>query len=276
MKKSRADREFRAVKQFMSKRIIPFLLSLVLCQSAQAEPQRNTNSKPTSGDECIVIKQRDFKVGDMTVYLSPERARVDAMSGRCTICASAPDWRVTVFNKSGQYYMVERSAWKAKGLHGLTRSKRESFDFKDGKPVKIKYLNLQCFQVSRSSRGTEPSTVDVAFRSEKSKVSRDAKPISCVTTYIATSDLPLSQGAADFVEGLYLTVPQARVFLLSETKGPGFLRKGFVTENITKAKLPPSFFAVPTGLRKAYSLAAVATGSDMEDILLDVTGGRHP
>ncbi|MBX9942031.1 MAG: hypothetical protein K2Y32_22390 [Candidatus Obscuribacterales bacterium] len=268
----------------MSKRIILLFSSLLFWLPVKAEPQKNSDIKPSLkpslksslDEECIVIKQRDFKVGDMTVYLTPERVRVDAMSGRCTICASAPDWRVTAYNKSGQYYTVERSAWKARGLQGLTRSKRESFDFKDGQPVKIKYMNLQCFQVSRSSRGAELSTVDVAFRSEKSKVSRDAKPIACVATYIATSDLPLSKGAAEFVEGLYLTVPQARVFLSSETKGPGFSRKSFVTESITRVKLPPSYFSVPTGLRKAYSLAAVATGSDMEDILLEVTGGRHP
>ncbi len=56
----------------------------------------------------------------------------------------------------------------------------------------------------------------------------------------------------------------------------GETTSGFNTHAIESKKVPVSFFKVPAGLKKAYSISAVAAGLDVEGVLMEVVGGDHP
>lgn len=234
------------------------------------------NSALAAGTEedCIVLRQHDYKLGEFTIYLGNKHVRVNCMNGKCSVIASAPDWNVVVFNKDKQYFPVDRASWHKTGLKGITRSIREFFDVKIHPPVKVKFLGREAIQSSRVVRTKSADSFDIAFRS-KPKRNPNAGSGRKVT-YIASSDFKLNKDVAAFVEGFYLTAPHARVLLSTVSESSGETTSGFNTHAIEHKKFPMSFFKVPGGLKKAYSISAVAAGLDLEGVLMEVVGNDHP
>ena len=226
-----------------------------------------------SGDEnCLVLKQRDYKLGGFTVYLGEKRARVDCMNGKCTIIATAPTWDVVVYNKDKQYFPISRKDWHATGLKGMARSMKEFFDPKRYAITKVKFLGHDSIQTTRSV-GFGRDSFDLAFRVNAKRAKQQGRR---KVTYVGSSDFKFSNEVADFVEGFYLTPPRARV-LLSTVSAIGDEKVAtFVTYSIEKKRCRENLFKVPSGLKKVYSVSAVATGRDMEGVLLEVLGDDHP
>ncbi|MBX9942032.1 MAG: hypothetical protein K2Y32_22395 [Candidatus Obscuribacterales bacterium] len=224
-------------------------------------------------EECLVLRQQDVKVGKLCVYLGRDHVRVDAMNDSCTIVAQSPSWNVVAYNRDGQYFKIDRMLWHEKGMGDLVRSKRIFFDFKSGEPEKTVFLGHSAWKVSRPSLGGFSSSVDIAFRTKEGRGELPSALSRCKTTYVASSDFKLTKPVCEFVEGLYLTQPQARVYLSAILTGPGVGRVDFKTMAIEHRRVPVKFFAVPGGLKPAYSLSAVATGSAVEQILIDAAGG---
>ncbi len=231
-------------------------------------------SAASTDENCLVLRQHDYKLGEFTIYLGDKHVRVNCMNGKCSVIAAAPDWNVVVFNKDKQYFPVDRISWHETGLKGITRSIREFFDVKRHPPVKVKFLGHDAIQSSRTVRTKYADSFDIAFRSDP-KRNQNAGAGRKVT-YIASSDFKLNKDVAAFVEGFYLTEPHARVLLSTVSESSGETTSGFNTHAIEQKKYPVSFFKVPAGLKKAYSISAVAAGLDMEGVLMEVVGGDHP
>jgi hypothetical protein len=226
-----------------------------------------------SDETCTVLKQRDYKLGAFTVYLGEKRARVDCMNGKCTIVAAAPTWDVVLFNKDKQYFLVDRKSWREAGLKNMTRSIRELFDPRHHTLTKVKCLGRDSIKTSRIVRNYKRDSLDIAFRSKPNQKKING---GRTVTYTASSDFKFNKAIADFVEGFYLTLPSARVLLSTVTEIDGDKSASFVTYSIEKKSYPESFFAIPGGLKKVYSISAVATGQDVEGVLLEVLGDDHP
>ncbi len=224
-------------------------------------------------ENCIVLRQHDYKLGEVTIYLGDKHVRVNCMNGKCSIVAAAPDWNVVVFNKDKQYVAVDRADWHESGLKGVTRSIRQFFDIKKQTLVKINHMGHASIQSSRSVRGKLADSFDIAFRSNPKRNLTAAKR---KVTYIASSDFRLNKEIAEFVEGFYLTAQNARVLLSTISESAGDKTSSFNTHSIEQKKFPTSFFKVPGGLKKAYSISAVAAGLDVEGVLMEVVGGDHP
>jgi len=233
----------------------------------------STSAIAAGGDEnCIVLRQRDYKLGAFTVYLGDKHARIDCMNGKCTIITAAPSWNVIVFNKDKQFFPVDRKSWHQTGLKGMTRSIVEFFNPKIHTLTKVKFLGRDSIKTSRTVRSFKRDSFDIAFRSKPSLKTPGGRTI----TYIASSDFKFNKDIADFAQGFYLTTPEARVLLSTEAEMNGEKTSNFITYSIEKQKCPESFFKVPDGLKKVYSISAVATGRDMEGVLLEVLGDDHP
>ena len=94
-------------------------------------------------------------------------------------------------------------------------------------------------------------------------------------TFIASSDFPLNADVAGFVEGFYLTNSDARIMLSSELDCNQHVSREFETKSIGYENVPLSRFVIPKGLKKAFTLMAVATGNDIESIMLDASEAKH-
>ncbi len=251
-----------------------FFLAITLLLTITVLLPINSTLAASTEENCLVLRQHDYKLGEFTVYLGEKHVRVNCMNGKCSVIAAAPDWNVVVFNKDKQFFPVDRAAWHETGLKGITRSIREFYDVKKHPPVKVKFLGHDAIQTSRTLRTKHTDSFDIAFRS-KPKRNPNAGGGRKVT-YIASSDFKLNKDVAAFVEGFYLTAPHARVLLSTVSESSGDTTSGFNTHAIEQKKFPLSFFKVPSGLKKAYSISAVAAGLDVEGVLMEVVGGDHP
>lgn len=252
--------------------IARFLLCLTLALTLNGENLASEANAADSELNCTVLKQRDYKLGAFTVYLGEKHARVDCMNGKCTIIATAPTWNVVVFNKDKQYFPINRRDWHATGLKGMARSMREFFDPTNHSLTRVKFLGRNAIQTSRSV-GFARDSFDLAFRVNNKRTKQAGKRH---VTYVGSSDFNFSKDIAEFVEGFYLMPPNARVLLSTVSEIGGEKVSAFVTYSIEKKKCPESLFKIPSGLKKVYSVSAVATGRDMEGVLLEVLGDDHP
>lgn len=242
---------------------IVFVLALSLVASAAfAEGKSET---------CTVLRQYDYKLGEIVVCLGERHARVDCMNGRCTIIAAAPDWKVTVFNKDNQFISSDRKRWREFGIEGVAKSRRWMFENTKLPLSRVKLLGLSSVQVNRVVYGEFADGFDIAFQTKKR---RTTKSISRTNTEIASSDFNFNANINEFVEGLYLTPPNARVFLRSVTDESGAKRTTFGTHSISRETLPIDYFRIPAGLKPAYSFSTVIAGREVEGVLMEVLGGE--
>lgn len=235
--------------------------------------------KPASatlkGETCTVLRQYDYKLGEIVVCLGERHARVDCMNGRCTIVASAPDWKVTVFNKDKQYLSSDSKRWREFGLEGISKSRRMIFDGKQMPLSKVKFLGLNAVQVKRVLNSELSEGFDIAFQTKKRKQPA-TKFYSRISIDTASSDFKFNAKINEFVEGLYLTPPSARVFLSAVSIEQGMKKSTFGTHSIRKETFPIEYFQVPSGLKKAYSYSTVIAGREVEGVLMEVLGDERP
>ncbi len=257
-----------------------FSISTVL--AACFAPAAETAEKQVASERCLVLEQQDWSVGKMTLYLGERHLRVDGMNGRCIFLASAPGWHVTVYNTDRQVFTATRLAWREKGMEGIEPTHRGLFDFSHKVPRPVSYLGKSAYAVTLLNRGHKAadrpgSTAGGAFELMYQPNNRAKAVTASISkrTYIASSDFSLNDGVAGFVEGFYLTNPQARVLLYKDVTIDHIIRREFETRSIAYRTIPLTFFAIPKGLKAAHSLTAVATGSDIESIMLDASESRH-
>ncbi|MBX9949709.1 MAG: hypothetical protein K2Y39_11135 [Candidatus Obscuribacterales bacterium] len=225
-------------------------------------------------ETCTVLRQYDYKLGEIVVCLGERHARVDCMNGRCTIIAAAPDWRVTVFNKDKQFISADRKRWHEFGIEGVAKSRRWLFENTRLPMSRVKFLGRNSVQVSRVLYGDLAEGFDIAFQSKKKKQAE--KSMSRTATETASSDFAFNTNINEFVEGLYLTPSKARVFLSSVSAEPGITRTTFGTHSIRRETFPIDYFRIPAGLKPAYSYSTVIAGREVEGVLMEVLGGESP
>lgn len=238
--------------------------SLVAC-AAFAEAKNET---------CTVLRQYDYKLGEIVVCLGERHARVDCMNGKCTIIAAAPDWKVTVFNKDKQFVSSDRKRWHEFGIEGVAKSRRWLFENTKLPTSRVKFLGRNSVQVSRVLHGELAEGFDIAFQTKKKKGAE--KAVSRRGTETASSDFNFNTDINEFVEGLYLTPSKARVFLSSVSAEPGITRTTFGTHSIRTETFPIDYFRIPAGLKPAYSFSTVIAGREFEGVLMEVLGGESP
>lgn len=249
------------------------MLALVFARAEQSvwagNPPKNSAAET---EDCVLLKQLDCNAGDVSLFLGAKNVRVDAMNGRCHIVAGAPKWEVVIYNNDGKMYSMPLSEWRVKGLGIASKSRRDEFVNGKVKLIPVTYMGKKCISVTRSAVAIHGPNIDLAYQVRTTRA-ESPDPAGDVT-YTASNDFQFTKPVNDFVEGFYLTSPVARVLLRTEvntrTKRHVF---NFKTLSIGHEKLPLSQFVVPKGLTRAYSTAAVATGSDLEDILLESSGG---
>lgn len=244
---------------------IAFFLAFSLLAGAAFAEGKNEN--------CTVLRQYDYKLGEIVVCLGERHARVDCMNGRCTIIAAAPDWRVTVFNKDKQFISSDRKRWHEFGIEGVAKSRRWLFENTRLPMSRVKFLGRNSLQVKRVLYGDLAEGFDIAFQTKKK---RAEKSISRTGTETASSDFNFNANINEFVEGLYLTPSKARVFLSSVSVEPGITRTTFGTHSIRRETLPIEYFRIPAGLKPAYSYSTVIAGREVEGVLMEVLGGESP
>jgi len=258
------------------------LFSITTILAACFAPASEAADKQHAWERCLVLEQQDWSVGKMTLYLGERHLRVDGMNGRCIFVASAPGWDVTVYNRDRQFFTMNSQLWRENGMKGIETTHRGLFDFNHKVPRPVSYLGKSAYAVSTKHRaprvaGRPSATAGGAFELLYQPNNR-SKAIAASTskrTYIASSDFSLKDGVARFVEGFYLTNPQARILLYKDVTFDQSTRPEFETRSIAYRNIPLTFFAIPKGLKAAHSLTAVATGSDIESIMLDASESRH-
>ncbi|MCA9805477.1 MAG: hypothetical protein KC777_26080 [Cyanobacteria bacterium HKST-UBA02] len=218
--------------------------------------------------DCLVLKQRDLKVGKMTVFFAGDRIRVDSMNGQGTIISKAPDWTVLIFNRDRQAISVGPKDWHEKGLDNLMNTKRVL----KWKPRATPFMGHKAWESTRMTfANAEDRTMEDFYRTKKEKpVKKSWKKEP--TTYIASSKLGLTEAEYKFAQGLYQTPPSASVLLATLGPGPG--KSSFSTVSIKKEKVPVSLFIPPRKLNRAPTITAVLTGKGIEEMLLNFSGAK--
>jgi hypothetical protein len=252
---------------------LPLLIALsyVLCMSEQ-QVLAADKAKPTCDKvvDCLLIEQEDVKIGKMKLYLAQDCARLDAMNGLLHAVSTAPDWNVFCWNHDRQYFSMTKKQWHDTGIESLVTSKRKLFSDPRNPPQKVTFMGMPALKNSRLSHGGN-GYVGSLFRSR----TNEGKEVLKVT-FIATSHLKLSRGAAAFCEGLFLTTPNSSVVLESQAQAAGKPATPWLTtKSITHVKKPTSFFTAPReGLKRGPSLAAVVAGKGIEEMMLNFSGSK--
>jgi len=224
-------------------------------------------------ERCLVLQQRDIAIGKMTIYLGEKHLRVDGMNGRCTFVSAAPRWDVIVYNKDKQFCLVSGKDWRQKGLKGIELSHRAAFDFRHHLPRPTTYMGKAAYSVKCVAAPPSGGCLELMYQPGHRIKLPDNRPGT--RTLIASSDFVINEAAAAFVEGFYLTAPEARIMLFAELDYNQHKSREFETLSIGYQNVPLSSFDIPAGLKPAHSIMAVATGSDMESIMLDSAEIKH-
>jgi len=248
-------------------RILPLLFCILLLSSPAASQASPAAGKIETVD-CLVLHQRDLKVGKMTVYFAGDRIRVDSMNGQGTIVSKAPAWNVLIYNRDRQAISVNAKEWHEKGLDNLMNSKRNL-------KWKASTALFMGYRVSEVTRMAAPDIkehgLEGFYRTRKeTPVRKSWKKLP--TTYIGSNKLGLTEAEYKFAQGLYLTPPAGSVLLA--TRGPGPGKSSFSTVSIKKEKVPISLFIPPRKLVRAPTITAVLTGRGIEEMLLNFSGAK--
>lgn len=218
--------------------------------------------------DCLVLRQRDLKVGKMTVYFAGDRIRVDSMNGQGTIVSKAPDWSVLIYNRDRQAISVNAREWHEKGLDNLMNSKKKL-------KWKASTAPFMGYRVAEATRMAAPDIKDQAlesfYRTKKETPVRTTWK-KMPTTYIGSNKLGLSEAEYKFAQGLYQTPPAGSVLLA--TRGPGPGKSSFSTVSIKRERVPITLFIPPRKLVRAPTVAAVLTGRGIEEMLLNFSGAK--
>ncbi|MGD9679819.1 MAG: hypothetical protein AB7W16_01430 [Candidatus Obscuribacterales bacterium] len=247
-------------------------LFLSLCALFTLSSLAASQAAPAAGKvetvDCLVLKQRDLKVGKMTVYFAGDRIRVDSMNGQGTLVSKAPDWSVLLYNRDRQGISVSASEWHEKGLDNLMNTKRTL----KWKPRTTPFMGYKAVESTRMTlAGAGDRTLEDFYRTKKEKPLRKSLKKE-PTTYIASSKLGLTEAEYKFARGLYQTPPSASVLLATLGPGPG--KSSFSTVSIKKEKVPVSLFIPPRKLNRAPTITAVLTGKGIEEMLLNFSGAK--
>lgn len=264
--------KFRSTSASVS---IAIFFSATYCgDAAAAKPASHTTRDTISGTkmlDAIVIHQEDNNIGQLKLYLTSDRARVDAMNGQVTILSEAPNWNCLVYNRDRQYFELSHAEWHEKGINGILRSRRKLFEDPEVPKIPVKFMGRKAIRVSRRGIGGG-RVLDGIYQQ---RVKRTEK-FATLVTYTASSDFKLSKGAFSFVEGLYLTAPIASILLESTSEAAGKpLSKTLSTSLIKEQKVAETIFKRPDmKLTKGSSLAAVVTGKGIEEMMLNFSGSK--
>lgn len=257
----------------LNRQLIWLVLSIVLTAPSCVAADRASllRSKASNQVDCLVLKQRDEKIGQLTVYLSKDFARVDLMNGQATIVAKAPSWNVSIRNRDKKVVRVTQDIWHQKGLHPLVNDKRKFVKKPGGQLRKTIWHGRPAVTFSRKGK-TEDSQMEVAFQIREKKKNSERM----IVTYVASSNLGLSRAASAFSEGLYLMPPGASVLLESNAAINNCMEHRFTTRSIEKTRVPISITDEPAGLTRAASVTEVLVGKGMEEMMLNFSGSKQP
>jgi len=220
--------------------------------------------------ECLVLEQKDMKIGKVKGYLGKDRVRVDVMNGQTTIVSAAPVWDVVLYNRDREYFKVSKEQWKKEGLASLVNNRGKFFARKKNPPQRVTYLGFSALKTSRPGWDDE-AAVSALYRTKQTTASNSRIEI----TYIASSHLGLTKEVYEFLEGLYVTHPSASVMLdCAYTEYGKPYKHSFETTAIRHEKVSKNLFLVPTKLRPAPTLTAVVTGKGIEEMMLNFSGAK--
>lgn len=251
-------------------RVVAFLITLSLVTVNEFNQAAIARKEPASDlIECLVLEQKDMKIGKVKGYLGKDRVRVDVMNGQTTIVSAAPDWDVVLYNRDGEYFKVSRDKWKREGLDRMVNNRGKFFTKEKNPPQPIMCMGFSALKTSRPGWDDE-GAVSALYRTKQA-----AGHSRIEITYIASSHLGLTKDVYAFLEGLYMTHPSASVLLdCTNAKDGKPYKHPFATTSVRHEKVSKNLFSVPNKLRRAPTLTAVITGRGIEEMMLNFSGAK--
>lgn len=228
--------------------------------------QASVPVRAASDIDCLVVEQEDFSAGKFKVYLARDAVRIEALRGRGTVVARAPDWRVTVFNQDGDKMEMSLNTWRNIGLGSVVADLRPLFAQGEGRrrgPFATTVMGRPA--VKFDQRVKLDNDMLVVGHS-----SPDSKSLDW-TVHAVFGKEDVGPAARDIYYGL-LKTPPLGVPLYSFGRSSGALgRWTYRTHKVYRKTVPMTLFDVPAGLKKAPTINKVIYGSSTADLLMQMT-----
>jgi hypothetical protein len=235
-------------------------------QSARAEEVRAGTTKDAVIKDVLVVHQRSQNLGNNDLYLADCGGRFVARNGDIIIASKAPDWAIVVCARQRNTGYTMSAAEGKKSSLGLLAGSVSSSQGK-ASPSDRRLFGLTITDVV--------SVADIHNRaSHDSPIFQDrATKMVLDTTMKIASPCKIGPQLQAFLTWIYNMGSFKGVPLESKTRYmDGTSLMTYTTTSIEHVSKPASFFAYPTGFKKAESLLDVMLQEGYVDTLEDLWG----
>jgi len=217
-----------------------------------------------------VLDQQNYETGRMMVYLSPQAVKVDHLELQYTFLATAPQWKLTIFNKKQNVFTEDDLIRWVK--HGVRPNVASQMDLRDAQldPVGDKTAQgLSGREYSVVVSGAAPAGQRTLFTQLESG------------KYFVATKLGVPEEEMRFLSRLY-SLPFKRGVPISctikyKTQNSVFVLK---TRSITSQTVEDNFFDVPKGMQRVKNESAVALTKskikEINDVFEELGVGHKP
>jgi hypothetical protein len=246
---------------------IIWLLLLPLCtQRLWAKQTEVCTKKDAVIKNVFVVHQSSIALGKTDLYLSENAGRLVAPKLGVIVTSSAPSWKIVIYStRKNQGYTF--SSAEAKG-HGLDLfACNLATDEGMPHPVHDAVLKLDCLNIVRQTKNDLETISDtIMFQARSQKVLREA-------TLKIASPFKIQPSLQTYINFLFDLEKYPGVPLEFRTRyKDGSSVTNLYTSSIELTSKSASFFAYPTGFKKANNKVEVMLSEDINDTLEDLWG----
>jgi hypothetical protein len=243
------------------------LLLLPVCtQRLWAKQIKAGSDKAGLIQDVLVIHQESLALGKTDLYLSENAGRLVAPKLALIIASRAPSWNIVMYSaRKNQGYTISGAEAKTDSLHMFPSNL--ATDKGKPHPGHDALLRLDCLNIVMQTNSDQLTMADtIMFQDRARKVVRGA------TLKIATP-CKIQPPLQTFINFLFDLEKYPGVPLALETKyKDGSSVTSLYTLSIEHTRKASSFFAYPTGFKKASNKVEVILSDDIKDTLEDLWG----
>ncbi|CAN5466615.1 hypothetical protein BH10CYA1_BH10CYA1_47020 [soil metagenome] len=242
------------------------LLLPVCTQRVWAKQLKVSSDKEGLRQDVFVVHQSSLALGKTDLYLSENAGRLEAPKLALIIASRAPSWNIVIYStRKNQGYVISGAEAKRDSLHMFSCSL--ATDQGKPRPIHDAQLRLDCLNIVMQTKNDQLTTGDtIIFQDRTKKVVRQA------ILKIATP-CKIQPALQTFINFLFDLDKYPGLPLALETQyKDGSSVTDLYTSSIEHTSKSPSFFAYPTGFKKASNKLEVMLSEDMNDTLEDLWG----
>jgi len=218
----------------------------------------------------FVLDQQNYETGRMMVYISPTAVKVEHLELKYTFLATAPQWKLIIFNKSQKVYAEDDLLhWVKHGVRPNAASMQDLTDAPLEPSGDKSELGLPGKEysiiVSKSAPAGERTLFTQLQEGKYFVATKMGVPEEEVRFLSRLYSLPCKHGVPVACQITYKT--QNTVFVLK-------------TRSVTSQTVDDSFFTAPSGFAKVKNESAVALTkskiNEINDVFEELGVGHRP